>query len=99
MELLLLSFVAGVVTVLAPCVLPLLPIIIGSGVSENRLRPVVIIASFALSVIGITLLLKRLVTQFGILPDMLTRVSAVMLIVFGFFLVVPKSRARLMKTT
>lgn len=52
---------AGVLTVLAPCILPLLPIVIGvSGGSErgSSRRAVVVIASLSLSVVLFTLLLK-----------------------------------------
>jgi len=58
---LLLSFLAGVLTILAPCVLPVLPVIIGGSLSTTKgekYRPYVIAASLAASIIGFTLLLK-----------------------------------------
>lgn len=73
--------------------------IIGSGADDNKRRPVVIIVSFSVSVIVLTLVLKRLVTQFGILPDTLTQISAVLLFVFGLFLLVPSLRDRIMHLT
>lgn len=59
MELIFISFLAGVLTILAPCVLSLLPVIIGGSVGEtSKLRPLIIVASLSLSVIVFTLLLK-----------------------------------------
>lgn len=66
MALLILSFIAGVLTVAAPCVLPLLPIIIGGSLVESSqdkpekqwLRPFIIACSLALSVIVFSLLIK-----------------------------------------
>lgn len=72
--LVILSFIAGVLTVAAPCILPLLPIVIGGSVIEsakdNRrrqwLRPLVIAASLAVSVIVFTLLIKATTTLLGV---------------------------------
>lgn len=64
MLLLLISFIAGVLTVLAPCILPLLPVIIGGSLSNggtggfNKRKASTIILSLGLSVIAFTLLLK-----------------------------------------
>ncbi len=64
MLLLLISFIAGVLTVLAPCILPLLPVIIGGSLSDggtggfNKKKAFTIIVSLGVSVIVFTLLLK-----------------------------------------
>ncbi len=74
MALLVLSFIAGVLTVAAPCILPLLPVIIGGSFVESAkdkpekqwLRPLVIAVSLALSVIIFTLLIKATTVLLGI---------------------------------
>lgn len=64
MILLLISFVAGILTVLAPCILPLLPVIVGGSLSNtgigglNKKKAFTIILSLGISVIIFTLLLK-----------------------------------------
>lgn len=64
MVLLLISFIAGALTVLAPCILPLLPVIIGGSLSNgdvgvfNKKKAFTIIISLGVSVIAFTLLLK-----------------------------------------
>ena len=60
MEIAIPAFIAGMLTILAPCVLPLLPVIIGGTVTGNRhrLTPIVITMSLAVSVIIFTLLIR-----------------------------------------
>ncbi len=68
------SFLAGVLTVAAPCVLPLLPVIVGGSVlesekekrSSNWVRPVIIALSLAVSVILFTLLIKASTALLGV---------------------------------
>ena len=56
---LLISFIAGVLTVLAPCILPLLPVIIGSSVQGgSNKRAYTVIGSLVVSVVLFTLLIK-----------------------------------------
>ncbi len=60
MTLLFLSFIAGILTVTAPCVLIFLPVILGGSLvgKRNLRRPLVIATSLAVSVIVFTLLLR-----------------------------------------
>ncbi|MEI7510768.1 MAG: redoxin family protein [Candidatus Peregrinibacteria bacterium] len=61
MVLLFTSFLAGFLTVLAPCVLPLLPVIVGgslSGGGVNIKKTLTIVTSLGISVIVFTLVLK-----------------------------------------
>ena len=67
----LIAILAGVLTVLAPCILPLLPIVIGTADDTKRgvsKRAVVVITSLSVSVIVFTLLLKA-TTLFIAIPD------------------------------
>lgn len=72
MTLLLISFLAGILTTFAPCILPLLPVIIGGGVSktatrsQNLKRGLLIVASLSISVIIFTLLLKATTALLGV---------------------------------
>lgn len=59
MTLLLVSFLAGVLTVLAPCVLPVLPVILAGSLSEKqKWYPYLVTLSLAISVVLFTVLLK-----------------------------------------
>ena len=86
----LLAFVAGIITVLSPCVLPLLPVILASAVQEGRLRPWGVLSGFILSFAVITLLLATLVTGLGVNPEIIRTISGVILLIAGLVLAVPR---------
>lgn len=91
MELLVVSFVAGVLTVLAPCILPLLPIIVGGSLDTEKrpLKPFIITASLAFSVFAFTLLL-RASTAFLNIPAMAWQIfSGIIIILLGLALLLP----------
>ncbi len=80
-------------TVLAPCVLPLLPIIIGGSVSgskQDKRRPFIIAASLAVSLILFTLLLKATTLLVNIPPESINYVSGAIIIVLGVLTLFPK---------
>ena len=59
LTILLISFFSGILTVLAPCVLPLLPVILGGSLAgQSKKRPYIIITSLIVSLLLFTLLLK-----------------------------------------
>lgn len=92
-QLLLLSFVAGAMTVLAPCILPLLPIVIGGSIAQSErkvLKPFVITLSLGVSVIVFTLLLKFSTSLLGVPPQVWQITSGVIIILLGAIMVWPK---------
>jgi cytochrome c-type biogenesis protein len=92
---LLLGFAAGILTVAAPCVLPLLPVIVGGAIARDRgdrrsrLRPYVIAASLASSIVAFTLLLKATTALLGVPPQIWQVVSGVIVILLGVNLITP----------
>jgi cytochrome c biogenesis protein CcdA/glutathione peroxidase-family protein len=98
MALLITSFIAGFLTILAPCVLPLLPITLGGAVADarNKRRPLVIIASLSLSVFVFTFLLKGSTALLDVSPTFWSYISAVVLGIYGLSLVFPYAWAKLM---
>jgi cytochrome c biogenesis protein CcdA/thiol-disulfide isomerase/thioredoxin len=92
------SFIAGMLTVLAPCVLALLPIIIGGSVSgdtKDKKRPVIIALSLAVSLFIFTILLKATTVLIDVPPQSLTYVSGGIVIALGILLLFPAVYARL----
>ncbi len=86
----LISFLAGVLTVLAPCVFSLLPVIIGSSVgSKDKYKPAIIIVSLAISLFIFTLLLKATTLFIDIDPRFLNYFSGAIIIFFGLISVFP----------
>jgi cytochrome c biogenesis protein CcdA/thiol-disulfide isomerase/thioredoxin len=91
MTLFLLSFFAGVVTVLAPCSFLLLPIILGSSASSNqKWRPYVITLSLGASLFVSTILLKATTLLINVNPVFLQYLSGVLLIVLGLISLFPE---------
>jgi len=86
------SFIAGMITVLAPCVLPLLPVIIGGSISgkvDDKKRPLIIAASLAASLIVFTVLLKATTLFIDIPPATFTIISGGILVILGIALFFP----------
>ena len=90
MAFLVVSFLAGALTVLAPCILPLLPVVVGSSAAgRSKLTPYVVVGSLALSIIVFTFLLKA-TTAFITIPSYVwTYLSGGILILFGATLLFP----------
>ena len=88
-----LSLLAGALTVLAPCVLPLLPVVIVGTAedSRNKFAPLVIIGSLGLSIILFTLLLKVSTAFITVPSGVWSGISATILVLFGLITLFPKA--------
>src|ERR1700722_19320767 len=96
MILFLISFVAGILTVLAPCVLPLLPVIVGGSMAQGgRWRGYTICFSLGVSVILFTLLLKASTVFINVPQTFWEWFSGAILILFGLVMVFPQLWDRL----
>jgi cytochrome c biogenesis protein CcdA len=89
-----LAFVAGVITILSPCVLPLLPMILATATQEGRARPWGVILGFVAAFAAATLALSALVRTLGVPPDINRTLSALVLALLGLVLVVPALQLR-----
>ncbi|MDA8596782.1 cytochrome C biogenesis protein [Candidatus Pacebacteria bacterium] len=91
MTFLALSFFAGVLTVLAPCILPLLPVIIGSSAgARSRLTPYIVIGSLSLSILIFTYLLKASTLFIDIPQSFWAYFSGGVLVLIGLIFAFPK---------
>lgn len=90
MTFLIVSFIAGVLTVLAPCVLPLLPVVIGaSAAGRSKVTPYVVVGSLGVSIILFTFLLKASTVFIEIPPQSWMYLSGGILVLFGLTLLFP----------
>jgi len=78
-----LSFLAGVLTTLSPCVLPLVPILLGSATSTHRLGPVALVGGLMLSFMAIGVGLGSLGASIGLGQDTLRMVGGGLMLLFG----------------
>ncbi|MET0301423.1 MAG: cytochrome c biogenesis protein CcdA [Methyloceanibacter sp.] len=85
-----LAFLAGVLTVLSPCVLPLLPIVLGAAASQHRLGPLALAGGLALSFTAIGLFVATIGFAMGLDTGVFRAASAVLLIGVGLVLLVPR---------
>lgn len=87
------SFLAGVVTVLSPCILPILPIILTStigGQNIGKSRPLGVVTGFIFSFTFFTLFLSTIVRLSGIPADSLRVFSIIVIAGFGISLLIPQ---------
>lgn len=84
------AFLAGLVTILSPCILPLLPIILSSSAAGGKRRPFGIMIGFVLSFVTAALALTFLVKSTGINQDTLRGVAIVVIAIFGLSMLIPK---------
>jgi cytochrome c-type biogenesis protein len=92
---LLLAFAAGLLSILSPCVLPLVPIVLGAAVSTHRLGAFALAAGLAASFTVLGLLLSVAGFGLGIDVGLFRPAAAVIMIVVGAVLIVPSWQARL----
>ena len=85
-----LALLAGVLSILSPCVLPLLPIVLGTAQSEHRLGPVALAAGLTLSFTAIGLFVATIGFAIGLDTDVFRAISAFLLIAVGLVLLVPR---------
>jgi cytochrome c biogenesis protein CcdA len=85
-----LALLAGALSVLSPCVLPLLPIVLGTAASAHRLGPLALAIGLALSFTAIGLFVATVGFAMGLDTDVFRAISAVLLIGVGLVLLVPK---------
>jgi cytochrome c-type biogenesis protein len=88
---LLFALLAGMVTVAAPCTLPVLPVLFGASIGQtSKTRPVFIalgfVASFTIVAIGFSAITQIV----GIDPDRLRTVAVGLLLIFGLLMLWPR---------
>ncbi len=83
------AFIAGAGTALSPCVLPILPAVLGAGVSGGQRRPMGVVTglfvSFTFAIVGLVYVIDAL----GLPNDFVRTLAIVVLFAFGLMLLVP----------
>lgn len=90
-----LALVAGALSTLSPCVLPLVPIVLGAAASEHRLGPVALIGGVALSFTVIGLFVATVGFAVGLDGGTFRTIGALLLLGMGLLLLAPAMQARL----
>lgn len=89
-----LAILAGILSILSPCVLPLLPIVLGAATSEHRYAPLALAAGLALSFTTIGLFVATIGFTIGLDADLFRQAAAIMMVVIGVMLATPQLSVR-----
>ena len=81
--------VAGSLSILSPCVLPLIPVVLGSAAAKGRSGPWLLAAGLVLSFVAIGMFVSLVGFSIGLDGKFFRAVSAVMLLAVGLLLAVP----------
>jgi cytochrome c-type biogenesis protein len=90
-----LAFLAGVLSTLSPCVLPLVPIVLATAFSRNRYGPAALAAGVAVSFVTIGLFVATAGFALGLGEDVFRSAAAIVLIVVGGILLLPRLQFQL----
>lgn len=93
------AFVAGLLTLINPCVLPVLPIVLAASLQADRRGPLALAAGLSLSFVVVGLFVIVLGTSIGIDQGMMTTVGAWLMIGFGLVLLIPRLNERFATAT
>src|SRR5438046_6711257 len=84
-----LALLAGLLSTLSPCVLPLVPIVIGTALGEHRYGPMALAAGLALAFVTIGLFVATAGFAAGLDQELFRSLAASLLILVGGALLVP----------
>lgn len=91
---LVLAFAAGVVSILSPCVLPLVPIVLTTATSQHRFGPLALTAGLGLSFLTLGLFVATIGHAVGLDADAFQMAAAWLLVAIGLVVMVPQLQAR-----
>lgn len=94
-----LSIIAGVLSTLSPCVLPLVPILVGTALTAHRLGPLFLAFGLALSFTVVGLFLATVGMTLGLDQALFRNVAAALLIAFGLVLLSSRLQQRFVFAT
>jgi cytochrome c biogenesis protein CcdA/thiol-disulfide isomerase/thioredoxin len=87
--LVLVAFIAGLVTAVSPCVLPILPIVLATGADGDRRRPYLVIVGLVASFTFFTLASVQIISALGLPSSALRDMAIAIIAIFGLTLLVP----------
>ena len=90
-----LAFLAGLLSTLSPCVLPLVPIVIGTALGQHRYGPAALAAGLALSFVVIGLFVATVGFTAGLDHGLFRAGAAIVLILVGGTLLIPRLQLQL----
>lgn len=96
---LLFGYLAGLLTLINPCVLPVLPIVLATALQAGRAGPLALAAGISVSFVIVGMTVAVFGRALGIDDVMVARAGAVMMVLFGLMLLIPQFSARFATVT
>ena len=93
------GYIAGLLTLINPCVLPVLPLILASAIRREPLGPVALCLGLSLSFVLLGVSVAALGPLIGLNSDDVARAGAITMIGFGLIIMVPELSARFASAT
>jgi len=90
-----LAFLAGLLSILSPCVLPLLPIVLGTAASEHKLGPAALAGGVTVSFVLIGLFIATVGFSIGLDGEVFRKAAAGMMVGLGLVLMMPSLQMNL----
>lgn len=87
----LLGYVAGVLTLINPCILPVIPIALAAASSTNRFGPLALAAGMSLTFTLLGVVTASVGPAVGLTAERVSQAGSVMMILFGLVLLVPQA--------
>jgi cytochrome c biogenesis protein CcdA len=88
------GYIAGLLTLINPCVLPVIPIVLASALQAGRHGPLAVAAGMSLSFVTLGMLVATVGHSIGLTEGLLSQIGAVLMMVFGLVLLVPQLNQR-----
>ncbi|MGB5559654.1 MAG: cytochrome c biogenesis protein CcdA, partial [Paracoccaceae bacterium] len=93
------AYVAGLLTLINPCVLPILPIVLATSLQASRHGPLAVAAGMSASFVILGMFVTVLGRGFGITEQAVADTGAVLMIGFGMIMLVPRFSGRFATAT
>ncbi|MGB0798068.1 MAG: cytochrome c biogenesis CcdA family protein [Planktomarina sp.] len=84
------GYLAGLLTLINPCVLPVLPIVLATALQSNRWGPVALAAGMSLAFVTLGVTVSAFGFALGITNQGISNIAAIMMVGFGAMLLIPQ---------
>jgi cytochrome c biogenesis protein CcdA len=93
------AYLAGLLTLINPCVLPVLPIVLASALQAGRHGPLAVAAGMSISFVTLGMLVATVGHSIGLTESVLSQIGAVLMMLFGVVLLIPQLNERFATAT
>jgi len=93
------AYLAGLLTLINPCVMPVLPIVLASSLHRDRRAPLALAAGMSLSFVALGLGVTALGPALGVDTDSVAQIAALVMVGFGTVMLIPSLSGRFSTAT